>query len=325
MVLRKLLSLILFAGIALFGSCTLGSSHDEMEEDAETGNDWMLEGRWMLKDMVYEKSANEIIFRADGSGMIDGSLMKWQTFRNEIFISVSDGRSIKTSYTISGATLNISGLGIYVTDLPLTNTWYACDATDVFRGSTFCYYIDEDGEGIRYTFDYMGLAAKTNFKWNRTRSGISIIYRYATEDKECKISGTEMNIEGEGKFTSVLPFYGRWRAVDSSAGLVNEGDDNYSTIEISRKNDKSYFTCTYKNVTPGGHKDISFTGNLQFATTHQHIFEDQQLFIISSDVRDTFTLAYRFFYYPAHDKVYLDLDRNNKFKDFVRYELAESY
>lgn len=313
---RKLILLLILAGCtSMFTACSSDSDNNEELEQQLRENDWMLEGIWQLNNGGTETSATEIMFRTDGSGLYGGMPMKWYTYANELFMSMYDGSSIKTSYSITGATLHISSLGVYVTQLPVTGTWYAADAMSVFKGGTFCYHFDENGDGIKYTFDYMGLTAKTYFKWNRSHNGISIIYRYATEDKVCTTSGTDMYIEGEGSFTSALPFYGSWKAVDSYEGLITEDDDNYSTLNMEKNGDGSYFTCR--------HHDSTFQGTMKIATSHQQVYNDQHLLIIK-DVTgsgDAFTLAYRFFYYPDHNKVYLDLGSDYKFNDFVRYEL----
>ena len=324
MILKKLTFILMcLAGTCTFTACGSDGGEDGTEQQVRE-NDWMLEGRWQLKNEGSPGCAATILFRADGSGLYDEIPLKWYTYGSEIFISLYDGRTIKTSYSIIGATLTINGTGTYVTQLPQTGAWYAADAASAFDGGTFCYYFDENGDGIKYTYDQAGLTVKTKFKWTRRRGGISIMYRYVTEDKECAVADGSMNIDGEGEFTSTLPFYGRWQSVACNDGPICEGDDNYSTLDIYRDGGSSYFTCRYRHDDGTACHDAVFSGSLSFATSHSQYFDDQQLLLIKdlTSGTDTKAIHYRFFFHPRMSKVYLDLCTDNDFDDCVRYEFT---
>lgn len=327
MIFRKLIIAIFC--ITCITSATSCSSNDDDNNDTEQSfeeNAWMLEGSWKLKSKYSDEDTtiSEITFCHDGSGISGNKKLTWYTSDNKLFITFDNGKKLQARYSINGATLEIYGIGIYVTQLPMTGTWYAENAMHEFKGNTFCYYFDENGDGIKYTFDYIGLTAKTTFKWNRLHDGVSIIYHNTTEDKKCFFKENSMNIEGEGTFSSALPFYGKWKAVDSDKGLISEDDDNYSTIDITSKDDKNIFVCSYKNISDEGSQDASFQGSLKFAISHQQFYNDQQLFIIKDVVggKDAQIIYFRFFYYPPYEKVYLDLSHDVKLRTFVRYELC---
>lgn len=320
---KILLVLFYITSVAIFSSCS--NDDDNNTEQSINGNDWMLEGSWKLKNKFSDDSftMSDITFRTDGSGVSDNNKFRWYTHDRQLFISFDNGKRLEENYSISGASLDISNVGVFETELPMTGTWYACNAMKEFNGNTFCYHLNANGDGIKYTFDYKGLSAKTFFKWNRSRNGISIIYKYLTEEKDCSFSGDTININGEGYFTSVPPFYGHWSAVDCNEGLINKGDNNYSTLDISSKGDKNYFVCNYKTSDGNDYSDAMFQGIVKFTTTHQQFFDDQQIFIIQdvTGATDTSVINYRFFYYKPYKKVYLDLSCDSEINEFVRYEL----
>lgn len=324
MIIRHLICIIL-CFVCTFSTTSCSEDSDNNEEQVVKEHDWLLEGRWDLNEKNPELSftASVIQFNNDGSGAIDDKIITWYTYNGVLFIHTDDGMDINGSYRISGATLNIDGIGKYTCDLPIVGTWYADDIMKEFEGNTFCYYFDKNGEGIRYTFDYIGLSVKTNFKWNRRHGGVSIKYHNATEDKTCRFSEDMMHIEGEGTFTSALPFYGKWKSVDCEKGLISEYDDNYSTLEITAKDKKNTFICHYRIKQGEEVHDAMFQGDLKIITSHQQTFNDQKLFIIKDVTggKDAQALEYRFFYYPPWKNVYLDLSIDFKTRKFVRYEL----
>ena len=327
MVLKDILKIIILTACISFTTACSSDDDNDGSEQYVSENDWMLVGEWELKNNYDDDSPKvlTISFNQDGSGIFNNNKSRWYTHDNILYIKVDKGRTIQRNYRISGATLEIERLGTYVTQLPVTGAWYDADAMKHYEGNTFCYYFDQDGRGLKYNFDYIGLIAKSEFKWNRTRNGISIIYRNETQDKKCAVSDNTMNIEGEGTFTSTPLFYGQWKAVDCEKGLISEDDYNFSTLEVKSKNGKDYFICNYKHKDAEKFKDSVFEGTVDFVTSHQYFFNDQQLFIIKdiTGETDTKVLDYRYFYYPDHMKVYLDLSNDMESKRFVRYELTD--
>ena len=325
MTLRQLtFTLLCVSLIYCFTSCSDDSSDIETEQTIKE-NDWLLNGTWQLKHNNGNEvcNASEITFRPDGSGTMEGKEFKWYTRNSQLYLCFNDGITTQSSYYVLGATLSINKLGVYVTEFSGTGTWYAADAMSEFTGNTFCYHFNENGEGIKYTFDYIGLTAKTNFKWQRLPNGINIINLYGSEEKECSFTDNMMIVNGEGTFTSTLPFYGKWKAVDCEKGLIYEDDDNFSTLDITIEDNKNYFVCRYKTNVDNNFKETLFQGDVKFISSHQTLFNDQQLFILKdlSGNGDAKALEFRFLFYPPRKKVYLDLSEDMKSKRFVRYEL----
>lgn len=323
MTINKILFVLLCSiYLPLIISC---NNDDDIKEEIYKENNWLLVGKWTLNSSLSDNNdvASIIVFNEDGSGLYDDVKFRWYNNDRQIFINLENGKRIENFYYIQGATLDIEGLGTYITQLPITGVWYANNAMKQFDSEVFCYFFKEDGRGLKYTFDYIGLSVKTEFKWDRTNEGIKIKYKYVTEDKECNINDSVMDIKGEGSYTKELPFYGKWKAVDCNKGLIFEGDDNFSLLDIKVKGNDKFFVCNYKSISDDVLYDKTYNGSLTIANSHQFEFYDQQIFIIKdiNNESDAQVIHFRYFYYPPRQKVYLDLGLDAKLKEFVRYEL----
>lgn len=104
-----------------------------------------------------------------------------------------------------------------------------------------------------------------------------------TKDLICQADAEKLTIQGDGEFNHASPFYGKWKSVYSQDGIINEEDENFSTIELYQRTDDDYFVYYKKD-----NKYASFQGLMSI------LLPNRSLLIKPADGNDPLFLYFRF-------------------------------
>lgn len=302
--------------------CLPGCNDNETPANAPGGEeieniiksyDWQLEGKWKYASGNDSDFSQTLVFEKNGKGSYDDGTLKWYCSNNQLYIDFDNGKSIKDcNYSFYGATLQLKNPQLsYILDCPFIGSWLATDAHNHFTGSTFYYTFAPDGGAECFTFNASGIWESQKYSWFRTQNGIQLLSNMATKNLICEADAEKLTIQGDGEFSHASPFYGKWKSVYSQDGIIDEKDENFSTIELYQRTDDDYFVYYEKD-----NKYASFQGPMSI------LLPNRALLINPADGSDPLFLYFRFYYSKDSEKVYLELSKDNSFTEYTRYEFV---
>lgn len=285
---------------------------EEVEEVIKS-YDWQLEGKWEYALNNGNDFSRTLVFEKDGKGSYDDGTLEWYCSNNHLYIDFDNGKSIKDcDYLFYGATLQLKNPQLsYILDCPFIGSWLATDAHNHFTGSTFYYTFAADGNAECFTFNTSGIWESQKYSWLRTQDGIQLLSNMANKNLICEADAEKLTIQGDGDFSHTSPFYGKWKSVYSQDGIIDEKDENFSTIELYQRTDDDYFVYYEKD-----NKYASFQGPMSI------LLPNRALLINPADGSDPLFLYFRFYYSKDSEKVYLELSKDNSFTEYTRYEFV---
>lgn len=272
-----------------------------------------LEGKWEYASNNGNDFSRTLVFEKDGKGSYDDGTLEWYCSNNHLYIDFDNGKSIKDcDYLFYGATLQLKSPQLsYILDCPFIGSWLATNAHNHFTGSTFYYTFAADGNAECFTFNTSGIWESQKYSWLRTQDGIQLLSNMATKNLICEADAEKLTIQGDGEFSHTSPFYGKWKSVYSQDGIIDEKDENFSTIELYQRTDDDYFVYYEKD-----NKYASFQGPMSI------LLPNRALLINPADGSDPLFLYFRFYYSKDSEKVYLELSKDNSFTEYTRYEFV---
>lgn len=293
---------------------------EEIEEIIKS-YDWQLEGKWKYASGNDSDFSQTLVFEKNGKGSYDDGTLKWYCSNNQLYIDFDNGKSIKDcNYSFYGATLQLKNPQLsYILDCPFIGSWLATDAHNHFTGSTFYYTFAPDGGAECFTFNTSGIWVSQKYSWFRTQNGIQLLFNMTTtKDLICQADAEKLSIQGDGEFNHTSPFYGKWKSVYSQNGIINEEDENFSTIELYQRthDDYVYYKDDYFVYYKKDNKYASFQGLMSI------LLPNRSLLIKPADGNDPLFLYFRFYYSKDSGKVYLELSKDNSFTEYTRYEFV---
>ena len=318
-------------GLMMLAVCSAGCKNDDPSNsgsDSDHGqllplqHDERLAGIWKFAKSLSNNTdyISEFHLKEDGTGSYNSSSLKWSTTNNKLEIVFADGSKLLTGYQTYGAVLVLVDYAEYEMELPFVGLWTAVNAGKTFSGTDFFYHFDRNGDGGVFTFESDGLWKYQEGKWSRSKEGMTWTKGRFSENEHLSYQATDggLTLEGKGEFVQTPPYYGVWRSVSSSAGAIQPDDYAFSTVEIYKYQEKTYFYCTYWDQ---GNLDGKYHQQ-NFQTFPTVVFSKQQQIIIllPEGTEDATTLYFRFYYSKEAKKVFMDLSKKNDFKEYVRYE-----
>lgn len=279
--------------------------------------DRSLVGTWQISDNGGDQSApGTLVLEADGKGTYDGGTLKWYTSERKLYVSFDNGRRIKGDlYYVDGAELTIQGSNlVYTTSFPAVGRWYAED----FKGGFFSYDFSDTGVCKTYGFDDGGNQVKRDLWWFRIPQGVVLDYDGYTRTLQFDLDGDRMIVEGEGTFVRDVPVYGNWRSVYTENGPIGQDSEDYSELEIIKKEYGSFFYCTYHSDECIGSGPCTMT-----VSCVMELFPDGGQMYIRNDDSVNIVIYYRFHYDKTAEKLYLELSKEVGFNKYSGYEMVE--
>lgn len=315
-------------GMIMLAMCSVGCSDDEPSGSGPDSNQEQVEhhnprlvGNWRFVKPLGDGTGYKTVIKLneDGTGSDNSASLTWTTNDDKLEIVFADGSRLCTAYQTYGAVLALVDYAEYEMELPFVGAWTAADAGRSFSGTDFFYHFDRNGNGGVFTFGTDGLWKYQESEWSRSKIGID--WTKKGKDKEhlsYQVSDGRLTIEGKGEFVQTPPYYGVWKSVSSSAGAIQPDDYAFSTVEIYRHQEKTYFYCDFWDYSDLNGK--YYKQNYQ--TFPEVVFSKQQQMIIllPEGTEDATILYFRFYYSTEAKKVFMDLSKNNVFKEYVRYE-----
>ena len=329
MKMNKIINTVIICGMMLLAMNSAGCSNDGPLNPDSDSNQGQVEhhsprlvGSWRFVTSLGDGSDCKTVLNLneDGTGSDDSQSLKWSTTDGKLQIVFADGSKLRTAYQYYGAVLALADYAEYEMKLPFVGAWTAANAGKSFSGTDFFYHFDRNGDGGVFTFGSDGLWQYQEGKWSRSKEGMDWMKGRFSDNEHLSYQATDgrLTLEGKGEFVQTLPYYGVWKSVSSSAGAIQPDDYAFSTFEIYKYQEKTYFYCTYWDQ---GNLDGKYHQQ-NFQTFPKVVFSKQQQMIIllPEGTEDATTLYFRFYYSKDAKKVFMDLSKKNDFKEYVRYE-----
>ena len=327
--MNKIINNAIVYGMLMLSMCTVSCSDNDSSDpdhDSDKGellpahSDERLVGSWKFVKSLGDNTAPKplINLEEDGTGSDNSGNLKWFIANNKLQIVFADGSILMTAYRIDGAVLTIEDYAEYEMELPFLGSWTAANAGKSFTGTDFFYQFDRDGEGGVFTFGTDGLWKYQERKWSRTQEGIEWMKGKDKEHLSYQVSENTLTIEGKGEFVQTPPYYGVWKSVSSSAGAIQPDDYAFSTVEIYKYLEKTYFCCEYWEQSNLNGKYYKM--NYQTFPTVVFSKQQQMLILIPEGLEEGTAVYFRFYQSKESSKVFMDLSKNLDFKKYVRYE-----
>ena len=327
--IKRMIASPFILSLIMLNVCTVSCSDDEpLDKDPDQGqtlpvhHNERLVGSWSLvKPLGNGAGCRSVInLNEDGTGSDDSQSLKWSTTDGKLEIVFADGSKLRTAYQYYGAVLALADYAEYEMKLPFVGAWTAANAGKSFSGTDFFYHFDRNGDGGVFTFGADGLWQYQEGKWDRSKEGMDWMKGRFGDNEHLSYQATDggLTLEGKGEFVQTPPYYGVWKSVSSSAGVIQTDDYAFSTVEIYKYQEKTYFYCTYWDL---GNLDGKYHQQ-NYQTFPKVVFSKQQQMIIllPEETEDATTLYFRFYYSKDAKKVFMDLSKNIDFKEYVRYE-----
>ena len=279
--------------------------------------DHSLVGTWQISDNGGDQSApGTIVFEADGKGTYDDGKLTWYTSDRKLYVRFDNGRRINGDfYYVGGAKLSFQESKlVYTTSFPAVGRWYA----ENFKGGYFSYDFKNTGTCKTYGFDDGGNQVKRDIWWFRIPQGVVLDYDGDTRTLQFSLDGDRMIVEGEGTFVRDVPVYGNWRSVYTENGPIGQDSEDYSELEIIKKEYGSYFYCTYNSDECIGEGPCTMT-----VACVMELFPDSGQMYIRNDDSVNIVIYYRFHYDKTAEKLYLELSKEAEFNKYSGYEMVE--
>ena len=243
-------------GMMMLAMCSVGCSDDEPSDSGPDSNQEQVEyhsprlvGSWRFVKSLGDGTGYKTVLnlKEDGTGSDNSASLKWTTIDDKLEIVFADGSKLRTAYQTYGAVLALVDYAEYEMELPFVGAWTAADAGRVFSGTDFFYHFDRNGDGGVFTFGTDGLWKYQEGKWGRSKEGMDWMKGRFSENEHLSYQVTDGNLtlEGKGEFVQTPPYYGVWKSVSSSAGVIHQDDYAFSTVEIYKYQEKTYFYCNF--------------------------------------------------------------------------------
>ena len=314
-------------GVIMLTMCSVGCSDEdpldsEQEQVLPEQHDERLVGSWRFVNSLGNGTGYkaELDLKEDGTGSDGSASLKWLTTDNKLEIVFADGSKLRTAYQTYGAVLELVDYAEFEMELPFVGSWTAVNAGKAFSGTEFFYHFDRNGDGGVFTFGADGLWKYQKGKWSRSKEGMDWM-KGRFSDKEhlsYQVTDGRLTLEGKGEFVQTPPYYGVWKSVSSSAGAIQSDGYAFSTVEIYKYQEKTYFYCNFwsQSNLDGKYYKQNYQNFPKIVFSKQ-----QQMIILSSEgTEDATALYFRFYYSKDVKKVFMDLSKNIDFKEYVRYE-----
>ena len=329
MKMNKMIHNAIMYGMIMLATCLVGCSDDDPSDlghDSDKGqllpqhSDPRLVGSWKFVKSLGDGSGYKTVLHLneDGTGSDHSGNLKWFIANNKLQIVFADGSILRTAYRIEGAVLTVEDYAEYEMELPFLGSWTAANAGKSFTGTDFFYHFDRDGEGGVFTFGSDGIWKYQERKWSRTQEGIEWMKGKNKEHLSYQVSENTLTIEGKGAFVQTPPYYGVWKSVSSSSGAIEPDDHAFSTVEIYKYQEKTYFYCQFwdkSNLDGTYHKS-----NYQAFTKVVFSKQQQMIILLPEGLEEGTAVYFRFYQSKESSKVFMDLSKNVEFKEYVRYE-----
>ena len=326
---NKRFSHVIVYGMILLAMCSVSCSDNDPSDtdpDSDKGqllpqhSDPRLVGSWKMVKSLGEHTGQKSVLelKEDGTGSDHSGNLKWFIANNKLQIVFADGSILLTAYRIEGAVLTLEEYAEYEMELPFVGSWTAANAGKAFSGSDLFYQFDKDGEGGVFTFGSDGIWKYQEGKWSRTQEGIDWMKGKEKELLSYQVSDGTLTLDGKGEYVQTPPYYGVWKSVTSSAGAIQPDDYAFSTVEIYKYLEKTYFCCEYWEQSNLNGK--YYQTNYQTFPTVVFSKQQQMLILIPEGLEEGTAVYFRFYRSKELSKVYLDLSKNIDFKEYVRYE-----
>lgn len=321
--INRIVNKALIYGMIMLAMCPVGCSDDDpldfdQEQVFPEQHDVRLVGNWRFVKSLGDGADYKAVLnlKEDGTGCDDSANLKWLTTNNNLKIVFADGSKLHTAYQTYGAVLELVDYAEYEMELPFLGSWTAVNAGKAFSGTEFCYHFDRNGDGGVFTFGADGLWKYQEGKWSRSKEGMDWMKGRDSDIEHLSYQVTDgrLTLEGKGEFAQTPPYYGVWKSVSSSAGVIQPDDYAFSTVEIYKYEEETYFYCQYWSQSNLNGK--YYQQNYQ--TFPIVVFSKQQQMILLPSEGEA--LYFRFYYSNDAKKVFMDLSMNIDFKEYVRYE-----
>lgn len=313
----KLLSLmVLFIAIA----CTSDDDPKEQPDPFENlEHDYLLVGHWAISPESKEEAmADELQLFADGTGKYTvtdkNGTLKWGTSQHTLKIELDNGTLNENEYTIEGVTLKVGSKETYTLDFPILGEWYVNNPNGERPVNSFAYYFRSDGTGFYQYFNKQGILVYLwQAKWQRLENG-SIMFQADNQERELsyRISGSVLTISDEGDFVRQnkwgLP--GTWRSEYTETGKLENGGYRYGYIRMNMSDYDNHFSCSY-------YDEAGYNRNLECSWKKSSEFY-LPLFSKEEDWQE-FMLFYRHKYNSTSQQIYLEISKDEDFKQYVGY------
>ena len=314
-------------GVIMLAMCSVGCSDEdpldsEQEQVLPAQHDERLVGSWRFVNSLGNGTGYKTMLKLneDGTGCDDSASLIWLTTDNELKIVFADGSKLRTAYQTYGAVLELVDYAEFEMELPFLGSWTAANAGKSFSGTEFFYHFDRDGDGGVFTFGADGLWEYQEGKWSRSKEGMDWMKGKFSDNEylSYQITDGRLTLEGKGDYVQTPPYYGVWKSVSSSTGAIQPDSYDFSSVEIYKYQEKTYFYCKYweqSNLDGKYHKQ-------NYQTFPKVVFSKQQQMIIllPEGTEDAKILYFRFYYSKEAKKVFMDLSKKNDFKEYIRYE-----
>ena len=310
--------------LCLFAATSCSDNFVEDEDNPDKiikEYDWRLVGEWEQVNDITGKYPTDFNFSEDGTGYCDKGKLAWFTSKNKLFMKIGKSKDYSPHYySIYGAQLSFGNDITYKTNLPFLGAWFAENAFEKFSGKTFMLEFKENAMCAKAAFERDGSEVQKTYTWERNRSGVTLRDGFLEESMNFEVRGGVLSRTGNGNFVQNVPWYGKWTAVANSKGEILPDSDDYSTVELSRKNGESFISCKYKNRTADGNVvDALLQGKVKIL-----YWNNRKLVVTENNIGngDAIVIDFRTRFSGEKQKLLIQLS-GDKFATWTDYQLVK--
>ena len=302
----------------------LPSCNDNFEPDDNNPDkvvkeyDWRLIGEWEQENDVTGKYPTDFTFNEDGTGSCDKGKLKWFTSNHKLFLKIGKSKEFTPhQYSIFGVRLAFGNDITYKTNLPFMGVWFAENAFEKFEGKTFMLEFMENSQCAKVNFERDGTEIQKSYSWERTKTGVTLRDGILSESLIFDVKDGKLTLKDNGVFVNALPWFGKWESATNDKGDILPNSDEYSMVELSRKNGENFISCTYKTADAGGNiVKSSFQGKVKVL-----YWNNRKLLVTDHNIGngDAILIDFRTHFHGGKQKLMMQLS-SDKFRTWTDYQ-----